>query len=915
MAIQGSHAASYRPGVARRIMRRRPSGARWWVLVCLTFPLALGAASAVDIQWALSSNRIYVNGPGDATLSDIKAAQDQAPVEQVAPGVWHLRASLIIQGGAQLVLHGKAIGGDVNELRLQSNNTTDTNRFVFISADWGSINIQETSITSWDDAVGGPDTEYATNGRAYINVRSELAADGVTPLQSRMDVIHSDIGYLGYDESEAYGLSWKVNGDQPDLFNRADVFGDILDSRIHHNFFGIYTFGAYSMHCSDNEIDHNVQYGFDGHDDSDYLLIQGNNAHHNGNHGIIASKRCDHLTIRDNVCWANAQNGIILHRNSNNGLIEGNQCHDNRDSGVVLTGDSGCTVRSNLLFGNYEAGIRLDLGAADNLIEGNVCASNNWHGFYLYKGSDVPEPNDDGRPKRNRFVNNQVYGNGKEAINLFDSDDNTFSGNTFYANGAKMHFERGFRNRLVGNSIPPEVTVLTLGSPADAPATYISDQPATRVQMDGYSSTVFEDSKGQIFDPEEDGVATSVTTNGSSLVLTAAEIGTTSTVYARNFWADAKGGTVWIDPISWTSPDGANKHWTAKADPPGTSVSYTVGDLATNQAYAVLKEDVPLMTVKPDSAGSINFVDVIDNTNSVDYSIEPGFRVSAQMASNRVAVSWTGGILQHATSLSPPNWQDVPTTNGQFRIKLKISEPMEFFRIDPVFSLDPQKAPGRNFDLSHWKLTLPDAAGSEISSVQLAAGFTNSEFFYTGPDGAIVFYCPVTGGTTGGSDYPRSELREVLDPNSNLVNWAAFGTHTLNARCKVTQVPSSGKTIIGQIHSFTGNAQPLIKLQFDNGTVEALVKNSPNATNETDLTLARVGLSNAIAYQIKLENGLLSLSVNGSNQTVNVFQTDPSWSNQTFYFKAGNYCQDHSGPTNEGAVVSFYQLNVAHESQ
>ena len=77
VAIQGSHAASYRPGLARRIMRRRPSGARWRFLVCLAFPLALTAASAVDIQWALSSNRIYVNGPGDATLSDIKAAQDR----------------------------------------------------------------------------------------------------------------------------------------------------------------------------------------------------------------------------------------------------------------------------------------------------------------------------------------------------------------------------------------------------------------------------------------------------------------------------------------------------------------------------------------------------------------------------------------------------------------------------------------------------------------------------------------------------------------------------------------------------------------------------------------------------------------------------------------------------------------------
>src|SRR5262245_24009957 len=60
-------------------------------------------------------------------------------------------------------------------------------------------------------------------------------------------------------------------------------------------------------------------------------------------------------------------------------------------------------------------------------------------------------------------------------------------------------------------------------------------------------------------------------------------------------------------------------------------------------------------------------------------------------------------------------------------------------------ALDPGLAPGDNFDLSHWKLTLPDLAGTEIGAAQLDGGFTNS-FFYTGSDGAMTFWCPVTGG-------------------------------------------------------------------------------------------------------------------------------------------------------------------------
>jgi hypothetical protein len=108
----------------------------------------------------------------------------------------------------------------------------------------------------------------------------------------------------------------------------------------------------------------------------------------------------------------------------------------------------------------------------------------------------------------------------------------------------------------------------------------------------------------------------------------------------------------------------------------------------------------------------------------------------------------------------------------------------------------PDLSPGENFNLSNWKLTLPDSSASEKFPEQLTDGYT-SAYFYTGEDGSMIFWAPVNGGTTSGSSYPRSELRELINPEDDNTNWIGDGTHTLDAQVKVLQVPSTGKVIIG----------------------------------------------------------------------------------------------------------------------
>jgi parallel beta-helix repeat protein len=456
--------------------------------------MLVAPAAGATLRWSSSNNRISVEDGVTVTLRQIGAALPNAPLERAegAPGVWLLRADLLITDGSTLLLHGTALGGDVDELRLLSNNSPEGGRFVSITADHGSIDVRATRITSWDDAARGPDTEHVEQGRAFIRVRSKLADDGVTALESRMDIVDSDVGYLGYAAAESYGLTWKVRGDEPGLYDRVQVRGDIRGSRIHHNYFGVYTYGAEGSVWYGNEVDHNVQYGFDPHDDSDGLLIEDNDVHHNGNHGIIASKRCDSLVIRGNRAWANGKHGIMLHRSSNDALVEGNEAFDNGDSGIVVHGSSGSVIQDNRVLNNANAGVRFSVGAADSVVSNNEIGGGGKHAFLAYRGQDEPEPGADGRVKRNVVVGNYIHGY-DEAIKVQDADDMAFVGNRIEGESTTLRFERSTSALLQGNQLPVSTRVVLKGSSSITTSLRIAGQPGLMLELDGNSRVTLDE--------------------------------------------------------------------------------------------------------------------------------------------------------------------------------------------------------------------------------------------------------------------------------------------------------------------------------------------------------------------------------------------------------------------------------------
>ncbi|CAM9124777.1 unnamed protein product [Ascophyllum nodosum] len=413
------------------------------------------------IRWAGSSGvngRLYMEGSGCGTMTDLYQTRvendgwtptgpiyilDENDDIVLAPtaytGKWLLTAELYVREGAIFYCRGAEIGGDCDELRIQSTGSDDYHE---IRGHGGSLYFENTLVTSWDTPNKQPQEEHE-GGRSFLNCLSEFESDETCEGQPkndfgecRMDIINSEMGYLGFFDSESYGLSWKVRGfcaDKSNLevFDTTNVYGDIKNSNIHHMYYGMYSYGHQGGVWTDNTMHNNVQYGFDPHDDSNYLTIARNEVYMNMNHGIIASKRCKYVDIYDNEVYDGGAQavGIFLHRSSNNAKIYNNNVHDMQDAGVALLESSDAEVYGNT-FSNLKFGVRISVGGSNNEIYYNVIDTCSEYGLYTYEGNDEPDTMASGRPSNNVFRNNEIT-NTAEGLKIQDSDDTQVYDNIF----------------------------------------------------------------------------------------------------------------------------------------------------------------------------------------------------------------------------------------------------------------------------------------------------------------------------------------------------------------------------------------------------------------------------------------------------------------------------------------------------
>lgn len=415
------------------------------------FAAAAGNASYTVIKDSKSQTTIFVTGAGSTvTLAEIASGLGVANtgyLTDLGNGLWRLNANLWIDQGVTLTL-SPATGVHELQLRSDSNGGVTSSAadeidsiaainyktFVYLKTENGIINIDGAKIYSWDAAANAVDTNYS-NGRAYI----------LAKLAATLTVRNADIGYLGSADGESYGLAWRdVNATTtPDVL-RTRVTGEVIDSKIHHNYYGIYTYQAQNMTFRGNEFYSNVRYGFDPHDYSHHVLVENNVAYNNGAHGFIISRGCNNFIFRNNKSYnnfdpgSNLAHGFMLDPggadidkpqvSSANNLLENNEAYNNEGYGLRMLGSGNNTIRNNY-FHHNDTGMTLDGMAVDSITENNVISGNRFEAN-TKTGIVIREA------YQNQILGNNLQGNLGSGLDIRKAAGNHVEANTITASGA-----------------------------------------------------------------------------------------------------------------------------------------------------------------------------------------------------------------------------------------------------------------------------------------------------------------------------------------------------------------------------------------------------------------------------------------------------------------------------------------------
>ncbi len=208
--------------------------------------------------------------------------------------------------------------------------------------------------------------------------------------------------------------------------------------------------------------------------------------------------------------------------------------------------------------------------------------------------------------------------------------------------------------------------------------------------------------------------------------------------------------------------------------------------------------------------------------------------------------------------------------------------------------------PGQSFDLGAWYLTLPTGVvgdPDDIYQPELTT-FVSAPYFYVNSDGLLVFHANCGGVTTTGSQYPRSELRQMEADGITKSAWSTtVGVHTMETTLKITNTPVvKPDLVVNQIHDATDD---IVLVRYTDGVlfVEGSVLDAM-----TGLPIKGESMTYATLEPAYVLGTEFSTKISAHDGQIDVYYNDMTTPAATLttaldglYFKAGVYT--HSNPS------------------
>ena len=221
------------------------------------------------IDYDQSENTITINCNA-SFLDVVQTINDRDILENLGNGEYLLNANLEVADDVTFAMTSSSNeDGGLQYLKITGANGIIVN---------GRIEISGIIITSWDTETDSPVSQTDTGSvpRAFINLR--ISEGGF--------IEDSEVAYLGYAAPPRRGIDLGESTDGP-----SHDFA-IRNSRIHDNWMGFYSAGAYNITIDGNEFFSNIKYAVDPHTGTHNMTVSNNKVYNNKDIAVICSLDC-----------------------------------------------------------------------------------------------------------------------------------------------------------------------------------------------------------------------------------------------------------------------------------------------------------------------------------------------------------------------------------------------------------------------------------------------------------------------------------------------------------------------------------------------------------------------------------------------------------------------------------------------